>query len=335
MCMRHHGKIILLLLFLVAAVAFLPAVSVRMKTVGVIFNLITKSQIFQPYDWVTYAAEKIEHPIDDGRGAQLDVRLYKPPVYTMLIVIYAPWAQQGKDNEELNNIAKTFARAGNLVAVYSRPPGAEYVLPTKKNADELVMIATHFLDDPKWEVDSLGFFGVSAGNGPIFRAATHPRILPRLKVLLAFSPFYDHEEVRLFFATGHAEYSDIKIDATPSPRVSLLMAKEYEFYEVELKNTKTSEKFTKLRNEISPMIFVPNISVPVFIVHAKEDAVYPYTQALELADSLRSHVPVTLYITDVIHHGGFRPLTFASLRDYYIPSAVGFYKFLLPFFQLD
>lgn len=333
--MRQHGKIILLLLLLATGIVFLPAISVRMKTVAVILNLVTKSHVIQPYDWVTYDAEKIEYPIDDGRGAQLDVRLYKPPLYKMLIVIYAPWAKEGKENGELNHIAKTFALAGNLVAVYSRPPGAEYVLPTKKNTDELVTIATHFLDDPKWEVDSLGFFGVSAGTGPIFRAATHPRIVSRLKVLLAFSPFYDHEEVRLFFATGHAEYGDIKLDLEPSPRVSLLMAKEYEFYEVEIKNTKTSEKFTKLRNEISPMIFVPNIRVPVFIVHSKEDAVYPYTQALELADSLRSHVPVTLYITDVIHHGGFRPLTFSSLREYYIPSAVGFYKFLLPFFQLN
>ncbi len=313
-------------IFAVGAVWYFP----NLETIAVMLNLMVKDTTWHPLEYVTNAPSVREEQVSTVAGRSMKVKVHQPLVYDRVLMLYAPWANAGNTNAEVDRIASTFARLGFLVISYSREEGTEIDLPNAQTTADLVAVAHHFLDNSAHPAHSIGFFGISIGNGPMFAAASDPSLADRSAFVIAFSTFYDYREQYKYIMQGQVDYKDIHLQQEPDSQYMADLTKLAARHGYSLEEFLRSPYYEQSGNEISPIFSLDRISIPVYIMHSASDGVFPYTNALEVADSLKSHTPVRLLITDLVKHGGVRKLLPSTLK-YYFTEGFAYFEFLKTF----
>ncbi len=312
----------------------LPRISSHARTVAVMTNIIFKNDRLHWLSYLTDDPLQQQMRIELKNGRTINVVTFEPPTYDKMLVLYAPWATKANQSPEMLRITETFARLGFLVVAYSREEGDPVTLPTRQTNEDLVNLTLHFLDDPTRHISSVGFFGVSIGNGPIFAAASDQALQDRASFILAFSPFFDSEDQPDFILHGKASFQNTHVQLQPSPKyVQDLTAMGSRNGYPTLEQLFASEFYKNAGREISPVHFVSRVRAPVYILHTKDDKVFPYTNSLQLADAIRPYAPVKLLLTDLMNHGSIRSFTWNTLRRYYLPEGLEYYRFMHAFLQ--
>jgi len=174
--------------------------------------------------WLPYVSKKIivEHPQIEIEGEKLETNLYRPgggKKRTALVCVHGV-NELGKDDPRLENLAKTFARAGFVVLV----PGLPDMSPGKLNPKVISEIeaSIRYISGRADIVRQvkLGIFGFSVGSGPTIIAASRLQNQIPVSFLISFGGYYDIAEVIRYSTTGHFSYQrkDFFIEPDPESR---------------------------------------------------------------------------------------------------------------------
>ncbi len=278
----------------------------------VTLNLLVPEGSWRPLAWVTREPLIEKHEVLSSSGKTLQVDVYQPAgkrVETAM-VIYTPLIGGGVEDKRLVNLAETFARAGLLVAV----PGREGDPLLISSADtEDIVTTVEWLGNNK-EVRSFGLFGISYGSGPTMAAAVDERIEAEVDFVVSLNGYYDLKNVIDFANSGEADLHEYVLEVVQA---------NAEAVGVGPKALTASKEFKSLREELSPMSHLGELTGSLFIIHSKADRFIPYTESLQLNEA-RSGGKTDLVLTDVIDHGNYKPMTWNNLWKFYRPAVVDF-----------
>jgi pimeloyl-ACP methyl ester carboxylesterase len=235
--------------------------------------------------------------------------------------MYTPLIGGGLDDKRLVNLAETFARANFPVAIPLSHTKSDGI--SADDIDDVVAAAELLLNDTA----KVGLFGISYGNGPVFAAAADRRLKDKVVFLVSLNGMYDLQHVTDFIQTGSFAYGPISGSLTPHAFTKEVLDKARRANSIpEGADFVQSEPFQKLRAALSPANHIETVTFPVFLIHATHDIFIPYTESLRLRDALKSRVPTSFILTDVIEHGAYHKLTPTNLVQRYLPAVSGFYR---------
>lgn len=319
------GIVILLL-----AIIQFPAIAIRLKTIGVSFNLLIPVGKWRPLELLTQSPIREEHRIESTSGRALTVHVYRPKAQPKkprtAMIIYTPFIGGGLDDPRLVNLASTFTRAGFIIAVPWRDQ--DRLVISAKDIDDVVSTALFITTQQELNVDALGFFGISYGAGPVIAAATDQQLRDSTRFIISFGGYYDFQHVLDFILTGRYSYQDIEKTIEPHPYGREILDATLSYYNVEAETFRAGTEFETLRQILSPSNVVQRINTEVFIAHSTDDRYIPYTESMRLAETLGERVPVTFALTTIFEHGTYKKLSIENIRRHYLPSIDDFYNFL-------
>lgn len=300
-----------------------PPAARYLKACALTINVLVPSGGWRPLQWALEAprVETIHLQSEDGDGIVL--RLYHPTRLAQTgIVIYTPFIGGGLDDPRLTNLAESLARVGFLVGTPQREAGD--AAARERDVDDVVTAAEHLLED----VSTVGLFGISYGNGPVFAAAADLRLRETVAFLMSLNGMYDLAHVIDFIETGRFSYDQVSGSLTPHPYTQeVLDATQASLGVSADADPLQTEQGQRLREALSPASYVDQITVETFIIHSTDDEFIPYTESLRLFDGLKDRTSARLVLTDVIEHGQYRsPLRLDNLRNSYLPALSSFYS---------
>jgi len=296
--------VLVLLLFWVPVKRFFVSAAVAV-------NVLVPEGGWRPLQWTTGVPRwrDIETSIADGR--RMVVRVYEPAKGSSLgMVVYTPLIGGGLDDERLVNLAQTWARAGMWVAV----PWSEDGLVIRSSDTEEVVEAAAQLQEQAG-VTKLVLFGISYGNGPVFRAAVDDRLVDEVAAVISLNGMYDMANVVEFIESGQShEYGREVMQATRAAGIDL----------------------GSVRDSLSPVGVVDQLEVPVYIIHSTSDQYILSSESAKLHEDLQAQGKESvLVLTDVIKHGTYRPSTVSNVLRYYIPAGAGFMEVIYGVLSAD
>ena len=324
---RKAAITIFLTLFI--GLLFLPPISLRLKTLAAVINLLIPSGDWRPLQLFTPAPSKEVKTIRGASGRTLDISIYHPRrEANVALIIYTPLLGDGAEDSRLVNLASTFSRLGFIVAVPFHQEKPRLV--STKDAEDVISTALFLKNESGLPIDRLGFFGISYGNGPTMVASVDPQIKNLVSFIISFGGFYDLEDALSFIRTGEYAYRDIEGKREPHAYAKEILSNTIAYYEITEAELSTSEILANLREKLSPSRVVEQITADVFVVHSTDDPYIPYTESMRLYDNLRrrSAAITVLALTTALEHGDYKPYTLKNLRQDYLPSFVDFYKLL-------
>ena len=291
-------------------------------------NLLVPSGAWRPLTLVTSPPTHLDTVVSSNSGRELTVRTYTGHNADRGgLVIYTPFIGGGLDDERLVNLAETFARAGFVVAI----PWQSDATLTVNQKDSADVIATILHLQQEAGVNRVGIFGISYGSGPAAAAVVDDRVSQDISFLVSLNGFANLDSLVAFVRTGQSEYQDTTIKREPHSYTQELLDNTLAANQAtDIEQFLTSDRYRQLRQSLSPALLlgsdIQQTSLPpVFLIHSTDDAYIPYTETLQLHDRLRTLGRVSLLaLTDVVQHGTYRPITFATLRQKYLPTALDF-----------
>lgn len=309
---------------------FLPPISLRLKTIGVSFNLLIPQGAWRPLELLIRDPIQEEYQIQSTSGRALTVRVYRPQSRAKksrtAMIIYTPFIGGGLDDPRLVNLAETFTRAGFITAVPWRDE--DRLVIGVKDVDDIISTALFIINKQELNVDAFGFFGISYGNGPMIAAAADERIRDAVDFIVSFGGYYDFQNALEFVSTGIYAYKDIASSREPHPYAREIAVKTLEYYNTDTQTLLNAPEFEQLRQALSPSRYVSALKADFFIMHSTDDPYISYTESMRLADALGSRLPVTFALTTLFEHGTYKPLTFGNILRHYLPSLGDFYNFI-------
>lgn len=192
--------------FIILVVIFSPLIGRAFLGIAVTHDLMpqTKSK------WLNYLSREpiIEHPKISFENGQLETNLYRPggnEKHAAIVYVHGV-NESGKDDPRLDNLAKTFTRAGFAVLV----PGLPDMSPGKLNPKVISEIETSlkyiFSRDDIVYPDKIGVLGFSIGSGPAMIAVSRLENQIPIEFFISFGGYHDLKGVIKFSTTGHFSY---------------------------------------------------------------------------------------------------------------------------------
>lgn len=293
-------------------------------------NLLIPRGDWRPLEIFTITPIKEEHQIKSFSGRLLRIRVWRPKKPAKksrsALIIYAPFIENSSDDLRMINLSNTFARAGFVVAAPWR--SEDPFIINLKDRDDVVSTVLFLRENIQLEVAYYGLFGISAYSGPVIAAAADPRIKDWVRFIISFAGYYNIENVLRFVRTGQYSYKDISGTIEPDFFTQNILAKQLDYYRIDLESFLSRAEFEKLRRDLSPSTFVDQLNADFFIIHSTDDAMIPYTESMRLADALKHRVSVHFTPTAVFEHGSYKKINLGNLRRYYLPGMIDLYKFL-------
>jgi predicted esterase len=312
-----------IIFILIAGVIFSPPITNRLNALSVTFNLLVPAGNWRPLELFTEAPAKKLQAIQSASGRALDIHIYTPiHKADTAMIIYTPFIGGGLDDPRLVNLAKTFSRAGFIVAIPARKE--ETLIVSQKDVIDIISTATFLKNEI--DIRKIGFFGISYGNGPVIVASTNPQIKDLVNFVVSFAGYYDLQNALDFIRTGEFSYQNIRGKIEPHDYAKEILGKTIASYNMREEEFVKSEAWNRLRKELSPAEFINEIKAEFFITHSTDDQFIPYTESLRLADALRDKMPVWLALNTAFEHGSYKKLSLENLRQHYFPSFISFYK---------
>lgn len=277
---------------------------------AVTINLLVPKGSWRPLQWTTPAPTWRDIETKTANGQAITVRLFEPQKSSRLgLVVYTPLIGGGLDDERLVNLGITWARAGIPVAV----PWSENGLAIRTDDTEEVIAAAYQLQEHT-DTAAVGLFGISYGNGPTFHAAIDPRLSDSAAAIVSLNGMYDLMNVVTFIESGQShEYGREVVAATRAAGTTL----------------------TDVRDNLSPITTIDQLTLPVYVIHSTSDQFIPYSESVQLYETLQAKEKASLLVlTDVIDHGTYRPLTPTNLFTRYLPAGWGFARIVYEILSL-
>jgi fermentation-respiration switch protein FrsA (DUF1100 family) len=320
-------KLLLIFLSLLVGILFLPPISLRLKALATVMNLLIPAGEWRPLQIFTKTPSKELETIQSASGRTLDVHISTPARKTdAAMIIYTPFIGGGAEDLRLVNLAETFARAGFVVATPFRRE--EPLIVSTKDTEDIVSTALFLKNEVGLSIDRLGFFGISYGNGPAIAASVDPRVKNSAHFVVSFGGFYDLENALHFIRTGEFSYQDLSGKLEPHSYAKEILSRTIAQYHMTEAEFLKSEALANLIEKLSPSKVVKQITADLFVVHSTDDLYIPYTESMRLYDALRQRPKTTtlLALTTAFEHGTYKPPTFRNFREHYLPSFTSFYK---------
>ena len=301
--------------FAAGLVILWPAVQVWLLAATTTLSLLVTDGAWRPLQWTTRAPERQDYMVTSLAGRELHVRLYRPRrllgrVSVSAMVINTPFIGGGVDDPRLTNIGETMARAGFIVAVPWREQGG--LLVSSEDTEDVIAAAEFVLDQVP-PVKTLGLFGISYGVGPVFAAAADQRLADKVSFIISLNGYSELATVIDFITSGQSH-------AYPREVFEANLTARGQTSDVYL----ASADFQELNEALSPIKQLTAISADLFIIHSTADTFIPFGESVRLQAEASEQLYSSLFLTDVIDHGPYRPLTFPNLLRYYLPAGRDF-----------
>jgi len=205
-----------------------------------------------------------------------------------LVLVHGATAE-GKDDPRARRAARLLARAGFDVTL----PTIAGLTRGRLRPDDVkpVIAAVAAAERPAVVV------AVSVGSGPALLAAADPRVRDRVALVLTLGGYGSATELVRFYLTGDYEYGAIAGHRDHDPE--LVRAFVAANADIAADPATTSV----LLDALSPVRIVRDVTARLLVVHARDDAVVPFTESLRLADAA-NRARTTLVIVDVMGHVG-------------------------------
>ena len=256
-------------------------------------------------------------PLPASAGGQMvPVDLYVSPALrapTGLVLVHGI-AERGKEDPQVRAAAMLLARAGWAVAV---PTVAGLtVLRLRPDDSFAVAAAARALDGQGYR--PIAILGVSLGAAPALAAAAEPVIAPRLSAVLTLGGYASARELLRYTLTGAYAFGDIegrrRVDEAGIARFAGANAELVAGSGRALVDNREPARIDgliaalpastqRLLDALSPATVMSGGSVPLFLLHGREDRTVPFTESLRLAESARAaRRPVRTAIVGAMSH---------------------------------
>ena len=207
---------------------------------------------------------------------------------TPLVLVHGVTAE-GKDDPRARRAAQLLARAGFDVTL----PTIAGLTRGRLRPDDVrpVLAALAAAERPAVVV------AVSVGSGPALLAAADPRVRDRVALVVTLGGYGSAPELVRFYLTGEYGYAAISGRRTHDPELVRAFIAANADIAADPPGVRT------LLEALSPVRVARDITARLLLVHARDDALVPFTESLRLADASQGE-RTTLVIVDVMGHVG-------------------------------
>lgn len=182
--------ILVLLLVLALALAFLPGGRVAARTVLLLPQFFPGAPA-RPLEWVTPAPKRSAITLThDGRESRADLYLPGASGKHGAVVIFLGVAPAGRDDPRVVRLGEGLARVGLITLI----PQSQDLIESKVDPgeiDELVAAVQYLAARPDVAPDRIGIGGFCIGAGLALDAAADPRISDKIALVNSFTGYYD------------------------------------------------------------------------------------------------------------------------------------------------
>jgi pimeloyl-ACP methyl ester carboxylesterase len=230
----------------------------------------------------------VERPraLSAGPADAFTPRMVRSP--TPLVLVHGATAE-GKDDPRARRAARLLASAGFDVTLPTipgltrgrlRPDDATPVIAAVLAADRPVVVVA-----------------VSVGSGPALLAAADPRVRDRVSLVVTLGGYGSASELVRFYLSGEYGYGGVSGHRRHDPE--LVRA----FVAANSDVAADPAGVRDLLETLSPVRVARDVTARLLLVHARDDAIVPFTESLRLADAA---IPArtTLVIVDAMGHIG-------------------------------
>lgn len=325
----RRSRILIAVAFCLGVLVMLPPVSTVLKTGAMAVSFAFPHGAWRPLQLFTSAPTVTSIAIPEGTGS-LIVDVYVPAGDGAhpAMLIYTPVLKTIRTSPKITNVADTLARAGFAVIIPDNPPNLSPF--NDKEIPRLKKLIDAALDDSKLRIDRIGIFSICYGNGAAFAVAADPEYREKIDFLFAYSPHFDMQNAFSYLLDGTYAYGDIAGKSEPVYTARILLRAFFHQVGIEPAAFREHPVFVDARARLSPMSYVRDIRVPVYLLHAYDDAYIPYTESMRLHDALLADGKDSeLLLTTMISHNGFR--NFAENKAAYFKEIPQFVSLLFTF----
>ena len=230
----------------------------------------------------------VEHPrpLSAGPADAFIPRAIRSPA--PLVLVHGATAE-GKDDPRARRAARLLARTGFDVTL----PTIAGLTHGRLRPDDVkpVIAAVAAAARPAVVV------AVSVGSGPALLAAADPRVRDHVSLVLTLGGYSSAAELVRFYLTGAYGYGGLSGHRDHDAELVRV------FVAANADIAADPAGMRGLLDALSPVRIVRDVPARLLVVHARDDAVVPFTESLRLADAANP-ARTTLVIVDVMGHVG-------------------------------
>jgi fermentation-respiration switch protein FrsA (DUF1100 family) len=249
-------------------------------------------------------------------GGTVPVDLYVSPALrapTGLVLVHGI-TERGKDDSHIRAAAMLLARAGWAVGV----PTVAGLTVLRLRPDDSLAVAAATLALADQGYGRVAILAISLGAAPALAAAVEPDIAPRLSAVLTLGGYASARELLRYTLTGAYAFGEVKghrpvdedgIQRFTGANVELLAGSGRALVDnrdpaaIDGLIAALPESTQRLLDALSPSTSVGRGTVPLFLLHGREDRTVPFTESLRLAASARAAGrPVRTAIIGAVSH---------------------------------
>jgi pimeloyl-ACP methyl ester carboxylesterase len=207
---------------------------------------------------------------------------------TPLVLVHGATAE-GKDDPRARRAARLLARAGFDVTL----PTITGLARGRLRPDDALPVVAAVAAAARPAI----VVAVSVGSGPAFLAAADPRVRDRVALVVTLGGYASATELVRFYLTGEYGYGGVSGHRQHDRE----LVRAFVAANADIAADPASARM--LLETLSPVRVARQVAARLLLVHARDDAVVPFTESLRLADSADPE-RTTLVIVDVMGHVG-------------------------------